>query len=105
MKEFIEKSGLTAAQFAKKYGIPYNTVRQWTEGIRKAPAWMEKLFKNEQAYKPLNFSEGYLLKTIHEEGIIIDIFEKHGEMENVKEYYKEKHNVEFFVEKKILIEW
>lgn len=53
MKEFIEKSGLTAAQFAKKYEIPYNTVRQWAEGIRSAPSWLKKIFESENAYKPL----------------------------------------------------
>lgn len=53
MKDFIEKSGFTVSQFAKKYDIPYNTVRQWAEGIRKAPDWLVKLFEAEQAYKPL----------------------------------------------------
>ena len=57
MKEFIEKSGLTAAEFAKQYGIPYNTVRQWAEGIRKPPDWLKKLFESEQAYKPLAETE------------------------------------------------
>ena len=53
MKDFIKKSGLTVSQFAKKYDVPYNTVRQWAEGIRKAPTWLVRLFEAEQAYKPL----------------------------------------------------
>lgn len=57
MKDFIEKSGLTASQFAKKYDIPYNTVRQWAEGIRKAPTWLVRLFEAEMAYKPLIIKE------------------------------------------------
>lgn len=104
MKEFIAKSGLTPAQFAKKYDIPYNTVRQWAEGIRCAPKWMVNLFKNENAYKPLNYKKGYLLKTVHEKGILIDLFESKGEMQNVEEYYKKKYNVELSIKEKILIE-
>ena len=77
MKEFIEKSGLTTAQFAKKYDIPYNTVRQWAEGIRKAPNWLTRLFKAEQAYKPLIEEVKEDTSLITEEGVrrTINIFE------------------------------
>lgn len=79
MKEIIEKSGLTNSQFAKKYEIPYNTVRQWAEEKRKAPDWIKKLFKREQEYKPLLLIEEKDENTslITEEGIrrTISLFE------------------------------
>lgn len=53
MKKFIEESGLSIKEFSEKYGIPYNTVRQWYNGARSAPDWLVNLFKAEQAYKPL----------------------------------------------------
>lgn len=53
MKQLIEESGLSIKEFSEKYGIPYNTVRQWHNGARSAPDWLVNLLKAEQAYKPL----------------------------------------------------
>lgn len=72
MKTFIAKSGLTPAQFAKKYDIPYNTVRQWAEGLRSAPEWLKKLFQAEQACKPLltqSKTEGIFYEYYTDEGL------------------------------------
>ena len=46
MKEIIKNSGLTLKEFAEKYEIPYNTVRQWNNAERQAPNWIKKLFNN-----------------------------------------------------------
>lgn len=53
MKEIIELSGLKIKDFAKKFEIPYNTVRQWYNGEREAPEWIKKIIKKEITYKPL----------------------------------------------------
>jgi len=53
MRKLIEESGLSIKEFSEKYGIPYNTVRQWYNGARSAPDWLVNLLKAEQAYKPL----------------------------------------------------
>ena len=43
MKEVIENSGLKLREFAEKYEIPYNTVRQWYNGEREPAKWIKKL--------------------------------------------------------------
>ena len=45
MKEIIEQSGMTIREFSEFYEIPYNTVRLWKNGERKAPKWAVKLLK------------------------------------------------------------
>lgn len=46
MKELIEKSGLSIKEFAEKYEIPYNTVRQWYNGERKMPRYLKNLIED-----------------------------------------------------------
>ena len=46
MKEIIENSGLKLKEFAEKYKIPYNTLRQWYNGERKPPTWIKEILKN-----------------------------------------------------------
>ena len=53
MKEIIELSGLKIKEFAEKFEIPYNTVRQCYNCERNAPEWLKKLIKKEITYKPL----------------------------------------------------
>lgn len=45
MQEVIKKSNMTIKEFSNYYEIPYNTVREWFNGNRKAPNWVVKLFK------------------------------------------------------------
>jgi predicted transcriptional regulator len=45
MKKLIEESGLSIKEFSDKYGIPYNTVRQWYNGARSAPDWLVSLIR------------------------------------------------------------
>lgn len=49
IKEIVELTGLSQAEFAKKYGIPKRTVESWLMGERKPPAYvismLEKMVK------------------------------------------------------------
>lgn len=45
MQEIIKESGMTIREFSNHYEIPYNTVREWYNGNRKAPNWVIKIFK------------------------------------------------------------
>ena len=45
MKEIIKQSGKSLKEFAEFYEIPYNTVRQWYNGERKAAPWIKKLIQ------------------------------------------------------------
>lgn len=45
MQEFIRQSKLSIKEFSELYGIPYNTVRQWANGERKAPEWVKTFVK------------------------------------------------------------
>lgn len=81
MKKFIEESGLTIKEFSEKYGIPYNTVRQWYNGSRSAPDWLVNLLKAEQAYKPLIDEknsvckvDGYFYEYFTDEGLKYRVF-------------------------------
>ena len=71
MNKLIEESGLSIKEFSEKYGIPYNTVRQWYNGARSAPDWLVNLFKAEQAYKPLidNKPDGFFYEYYSDKGL------------------------------------
>ena len=45
MQELIKNSGLSIKEFSEKYEIPYNSVRQWYNGERKAPEYIKKLIE------------------------------------------------------------
>lgn len=72
MKKLIEESGLSIKEFSEKYGIPYNTVRQWYNGARSAPDWLVNLLKAEQAYKPLidNKPDGVFYEYYSDKGLV-----------------------------------
>lgn len=40
IKELRKKSGLYQEQFAKKYNIPVNTIRNWEQGRYKCPTYI-----------------------------------------------------------------
>ena len=71
MKEIIEKSGLKLQEFAERYGIPYNTVRQWYNGERHPAEWVKKLIKEKTEYKPL-------LEIADPDCIIYEYYNKEG---------------------------
>lgn len=77
MQKVIKESGLTIKEFSELYEIPYNTVRQWANGTRQAPKWLVRIFKAEQAYKPLIEEVKEDTSLISEEGIrrTVSIFE------------------------------
>lgn len=43
MQNLIKESGMTIREFSEYYGIPYNTVREYYNGNRKAADWVVKL--------------------------------------------------------------
>lgn len=45
MKELIDSMKMTIKEFSETYEIPYNTVRQWYNEKRQAPAWVKKLIE------------------------------------------------------------
>lgn len=45
MQNLIQNSGMDIKEFAITYRIPYNTVRQWANGTRKAPIYVKKLIE------------------------------------------------------------
>lgn len=45
MKELIKNSSLTLREFSEEYKIPYNSVRQWANGERQAPAYIKSLIE------------------------------------------------------------
>ena len=51
MQKFIQESGMSLKEFSYYYEIPYNTVREWYNGNRKAPKWVIKLFKENAELK------------------------------------------------------
>jgi DNA-binding transcriptional regulator YiaG len=51
MQEVIKNSNMTIKEFSNYYEIPYNTVREWYNGNRKAPNWVVKLFKENAKLK------------------------------------------------------
>ena len=75
MKKLIEESGLSVKEFSEKYGIPYNTVRQWSSGSRSAPDWLVNLFKAELAYKPLSDEKNFMCKA---DGYFYEYFSDEG---------------------------
>ena len=45
MQDLIKESGMSIKEFSEYYGIPYNTVREYYNGNRKAPEWVVKLMR------------------------------------------------------------
>lgn len=43
IKKIREFSGLSRAEFSRKYEIPVRTLENWEAGIRKCPEYVEKL--------------------------------------------------------------
>lgn len=43
IKEYREKVGISRAEMARMFGIPIRTLENWESGVRKPPAWAEKL--------------------------------------------------------------
>lgn len=45
IKEIVALTGLTQAEFAKKYGIPKRTLESWIMGDRKPPEYTLELLR------------------------------------------------------------
>lgn len=45
IRDIRSLTGLTRAAFAEKYGIPINTVRDWEQGKRKCPDYVNTLLE------------------------------------------------------------
>lgn len=58
MRKLIEQTGMTIREFSEYYSIPYNTVRQWYNGIAKCPDYLKKLIEENRELK----SKGKQLK-------------------------------------------
>lgn len=43
IKEAREKAGVSRAEMARQFEIPYRTLENWENGVRTAPVWAEKL--------------------------------------------------------------
>ena len=39
VKNIREMSGLSQAEFSRKYGLPLRTLSHWEKGDREAPGW------------------------------------------------------------------
>ena len=54
-KELLEKSGMKMTQFSEYFNIPYRTVQNWKDGVRKCPDYLIDLInyklKNEKIIK------------------------------------------------------
>ena len=95
MKKLIEKSGLSIKEFSDKYGIPYNTVRQWYNGARSAPDWLVNLFKAEQAYKPLIDlceHDGHFYEYYSEDGLVYRAFLPKEPSEEQIDWFNKRQN-------------
>lgn len=45
IKDIRALTGLSQAAFAKKYGIPLNSIHNWEQGVRKPPAYVLALLE------------------------------------------------------------
>lgn len=45
VKEIRKLTGLSQEAFAKKYGIPINTIHNWEQEVRKPPEYVVKLLE------------------------------------------------------------
>ncbi len=45
IKEIREKSGMSRAEFSRKYDIPIRTLENWESGERKCLPYLEKLLE------------------------------------------------------------
>lgn len=56
IKELRITTGLSQAEFSKKFGIPVSTIKNWEQGQRKPPKYlvsmMQQLLKYEAAVQP-----------------------------------------------------
>jgi DNA-binding transcriptional regulator YiaG len=43
--EIVKKSGMSKAQFCRKYNIPYVTLMHWQSGYSKPPKYVETILK------------------------------------------------------------
>lgn len=50
IKEIVELTGLSQAEFAKKYGIPKRTVESWLMGERKPPEYVVTMLERVVRY-------------------------------------------------------
>lgn len=45
IKEIRARSGMSRAEFSRKYSIPIRTLENWEGGARKCPPYLEKLLE------------------------------------------------------------
>ena len=62
MQELIKQSGLKLKEFAEKYEIPYNTIRQWYNGERQAPIYIKKMIQELNNNKNQMYFKKYILQ-------------------------------------------
>ena len=93
MQELIKQSGMTIKEFSEFYEIPYNTVRQWANGTRKAPSWITKIINKAAKGTQININDIiYYAKIVFNNGVVEYTFDSAYEREQTKRTYENNYN-------------